>query len=93
LTAADPNRSMAAVLSIGGLPLIDLIVLLGTGQLQNTDVSLMAFPVAFAVIAWVICRLLDVGRAWGAAYALGCAGACWMAAACAGIFDSMFLPW
>ena len=87
------NEQAAGFLAIGGLPLIALIVLLGTGRLENSDVSLMVFPLGFAAFAWILCRLLAVGRAWSAVYTFGCAAACWLVAACAGIFGSLFLPW
>lgn len=87
------NEQAAGFITVGGFPLLHLIVVLGTGQLENTDVSLVLLPLAFAAVAWVLCRVLAVGRAWSLVYALGCAVACWMAAGVAGIVGSMFLPW
>ena len=93
MSSRPANEQAAGFLAVGGLPLIALIVLLGTGQLENTDISLMAFPLVFAVLAWLLCRALDVGKAWAAVYASGCAGACWLAAVTAGLVDALFLPW
>ena len=87
------NQQAAAFLTLGGLPLIALIVLLGTGQLENSDVSLMVFPLGFAALAWILCRRLDLGKAWSSVYTLGCAAACWLVAATAGLFASLFLSW
>ena len=83
----------AGFISIAGFPLLAVIVLIGTGQVQDTHVSLELFPLLFAALAAVLCRLLAVGFWWGAVYTLGCAATCWMAAAVVGIFDAMFLPW
>jgi hypothetical protein len=93
LSSRPANEQAAGFIAVGGLPLIHVIVVIGTGQVQNTDVSLMLLPLLFAAVAWILCRALDVGKAWGAVYTLGCAGACWMAAVVVGLFDSLFLPW
>jgi hypothetical protein len=93
LTSREPNEMAAGFISMGGFPLLAVIVLIGTDQVQDTSVSLEFFPLLFAALSAVLCRVLAVGFWWGAVYTLGCAATCWMSAVVVGLFDSLFLPW
>ena len=87
------NEQLAGAMALGGLPLLDVIVLIGAGLVQDTHVSLELFPLLFAALAALLCRLLDVSFWWAVLYVLGCAAVCWMAAVVVGLFDALFLPW
>ena len=93
MTARPANEQAASFLALFGLPLLSVIVLLGTGLVEETHLSLKLFPLLFAALAALLCRVLDVSFSWGVIHTLGCAAMCWLAAVVVGLVGALVLPW
>jgi hypothetical protein len=88
----ESNEQAAGFVAFALLPLIDVVILIGADLVETTNVSLMWFPLLFAALAAMACRLLAVNVGWGVLYTLGCGASCWLAAVTVGLIAAFTFP-